>query len=328
MNLKYPQLSDKEWLYEMYWVKKLNTYQIADILNCCQGSVHVAFKRNGVKTRSISEAGVGKIISADTKRKMKIAHIGKNKGVKMAPLSEEHKRKIGEANKGKHTHSKEAMERITEAHVFKHPLLNREWLSEQYTIKKLSGGEIAEIVGCSRGIIYKRLHKYNIPLRSRAELGGILLGAKNHFYGKHHTKATKDKIREARKKQKIPTHHTKPELIFEEICNNNNLPFHFVGDSQLWIGKGSKKLNPDFCELNGKKIVVEIFGDYWHSPLINRKIKEYQTLEYRLGHYKKYGWEPIFIWESDLLRDDSERFVLNTLFEKGVVEKNDRTNKG
>lgn len=111
---------------------------------------------------------------------------------------------------------------------------------------------------------------------------------------------------------------TKPERIFEEICEKNDLPFRYVGDGQLWIGK-SKKLNPDFVECNGKKIVVEIFGDYWHSPLFNRNMKEQGTLAYRKRHYKKSKWISIFIWESDLLREDTEQFILKKLKMEKII---------
>jgi hypothetical protein len=119
----------------------------------------------------------------------------------------------------------------------------------------------------------------------------------------------------ARKGRKgFPNQHTKPELLFEGICKRNNLPFHYTGNGSLWIGKkGEKQLNPDFIEANGKKVCVEIMGDYWHSPLLNRNMKEHGTLEYRKRHYKRYKWHPIFIWETDLKREDAEAFVLNEI---------------
>ena len=110
----------------------------------------------------------------------------------------------------------------------------------------------------------------------------------------------------ARKARRFPKHHTKPKMIFEQICKNNNLPFKYTGNGSFWIGK----LNPDFIECNGKRIVVEIFGDYWHSPLLNQNMKECSALEYRKRYYKKYKWDSIFIWESDLKREDAEEFVL------------------
>ena len=122
----------------------------------------------------------------------------------------------------------------------------------------------------------------------------------------------------ARKAQEIPKHHTKPELIFEQICKKNNLDFHYVGDGQLWIGK-DKVLNPDFIEANGKKICVEIMGAYWHSPLLNKNLRENALQSYRENHYKKYKWQPIFIWDTDLLRKDAESFVLNELSRANVA---------
>lgn len=111
---------------------------------------------------------------------------------------------------------------------------------------------------------------------------------------------------------------TKPELIFEGICQKNNLDFHYVGDGQLWIGK-RKKLNPDFIEANGKKICIEIMGAYWHSRLLNQKLREDALMPYREKHYKKYKWMPIFIWDTDLLRKDAEQFVLSELKKEGVI---------
>ena len=114
--------------------------------------------------------------------------------------------------------------------------------------------------------------------------------------------------------QKFPTHHTKPELIFEKICEKHNLPFKYTGDGSFWIGKkGKKRLNPDFIECNSKKIIIEIFGDYWHSPLLNPKLSQSANLSYRKKHYKKYGWKLIVFWETDLLREDVEDFILSQL---------------
>lgn len=113
----------------------------------------------------------------------------------------------------------------------------------------------------------------------------------------------------ARKAKKMPTHHTKPERIFEDICKKNNLPFKYTGDGDFWI----QKINPDFVECNGKKIAVEVFGDYWHSPLLNYRLREDRTLYYRKKILNKYGWKLIVFWETDLLRKDAEAFVLNTL---------------
>jgi G:T-mismatch repair DNA endonuclease (very short patch repair protein) len=101
---------------------------------------------------------------------------------------------------------------------------------------------------------------------------------------------------------------TKPELIFEEICKRNTLPFHFVGDGALWLGNA----NPDFIHKT-RKLCVEIYGDYWHSPLLNRNIRPNMTLDFRRKQLKGEGYKLIVLWESDLKRKDTEAFVLNYL---------------
>ena len=107
----------------------------------------------------------------------------------------------------------------------------------------------------------------------------------------------------------------KPELQFIKICEKYNLPFKYTGDGSFWI----ENINPDFVDCNGKKVVVEVFGDYWHSPLFNLKIKYYQTLEGRNEILKRYGWKLIVLWESDFKRDDSESFVLNLFKTEGIL---------
>jgi hypothetical protein len=43
------------------------------------------------------------------------------------------------------------------------------------------------------------------------------------------------------------------------------------------------------------------------------------TLNFRKRHYKRYKWQPIFIWETDLLREDAEAFVIGTLKREKVI---------
>ena len=164
-------------------------------------------------------------------------------------------------------------------------------------------------------------HKDKYPSKeTRKRMSDARTGEKNYNFGKHHSEGTRKKMREARKHQRHLTHHTKPELIFEEICKKHSLPFKYTGNGSLWIGKkGEKQLNPDFAEANGKKICVEIMGAYWHSRLLNRNLREDALLPYREKHYKKYKWIPVFIWDTDLLRKDTELFILNEIQKCGAL---------
>lgn len=92
-------------------------------------------------------------------------------------------------------------------------------------------------------------------------------------------------------------HPTKPENTFMELCKKHDLPYRYTGDGSFWI----ETLNPDFVECNGKKIAIEVFGDYWHSPLLKHNVPYSQTLDGRRELLQKYGWNIIPIWASELL---------------------------
>lgn len=49
-----------------------------------------------------------------------------------------------------------------------------DWLREKYIDEDLDGNEIAEIIGCTGGGVRKRLHKYDIPVRTRGFRAGEL----------------------------------------------------------------------------------------------------------------------------------------------------------
>ena len=211
-------------------------------------------------------------------------------------LSKEHKRKLSEAHKGKKNPrfgkhlSKEVKEKISKA--------NKGKQCSRETRKKLS--DINKGKQCSA--------------ETKKKMSEARKGKNCYMFEKHLSEETKQKIREARKHQVFPRYHTKPERIFEKICKNNHLSFKYTGDSSFWI----KNINPDFVECNGKKIAVEIFGDYWHSPLLRGTTPYSQTYEGRKKILKKYGWKLIVFWESDLKRVDAEAFVLNTLKKNGI----------
>lgn len=61
----------------------------------------------------------------------------------------------------------------------------------------------------------------------------------------------------------------------------------FVGDASFIIaGK-----NPDFINVNGRKLIIELFGDYWHkgeNPADRAKV------------FEPYGFRTLVIWEHEL----------------------------
>jgi len=80
----------------------------------------------------------------------------------------------------------------------------------------------------------------------------------------------------------------KPETILLNLLNEMYYgEWKYTGDLSFIInGK-----NPDFVNINGKKLIIELFGDYWHQNEDPQK---------RIDVFKMYGWDTIVIWEHEL----------------------------
>lgn len=87
---------------------------------------------------------------------------------------------------------------------------------------------------------------------------------------------------------------TKPERDFLKLLAKYNLPIKYVGDGSRYINE----FNPDFIN-EEQKLVIEIFGDYWHSK---PDVKERD--ERRLRCYGDQGFVTLIVWEHELERED------------------------
>ncbi len=103
----------------------------------------------------------------------------------------------------------------------------------------------------------------------------------------------------------------KAELKLLQLIKDNKLPYEYVGDGKLIIGG----YNPDYCNNNGQKKLIEMFGQYWHSPA---KIRAwYETEQGRIEQFKSLGFDCLVIWENEL-RNQSKLLAK-------IKEWNDRT---
>ena len=90
-------------------------------------------------------------------------------------------------------------------------------------------------------------------------------------------------------------HPNKPEKIVDSVLTELKLPYKFVGDGQIIIhGKC-----PDFINCNGQKKIIEVFGDYWHRE--KKNLKFHQTEKGTRTIYRKYGYQTLVVWESELV---------------------------
>jgi G:T-mismatch repair DNA endonuclease (very short patch repair protein) len=145
------------------------------------------------------------------------------------------------------------------------------------------------------------------------------------FKGKSYEKIMgKDKALELRKLRSISakmawedpkyiyahTRNKKPTNPEREMCEllDNILPkvYAYNGNYKLGISIGNRI--PDFVNINGKKQVIEVWGDYWHR---NHRSDDW------VNHYKKFGFDCLVIWENELKnnKDNVQKRILT--FEGG-----------
>jgi hypothetical protein len=75
--------------------------------------------------------------------------------------------------------------------------------------------------------------------------------------------------------------------------------FIYSGNGEIFIGGKC----PDWFNVNGKKQVIELFGNYFHSKLVTGRTKK-QEEKQRINHFAKYGYQTLIIWESELKNPD------------------------
>lgn len=118
-------------------------------------------------------------------------------------------------------------------------------------------------------------------------------GEGNYFYGHRHSEESKRRIGSKCLSLRRPT---KPERMMDKLLDEL-FPgeFSYVGNGEVWLGKS----NPDFININGKKLIIEVFGNYWHQG---------DNGDSRIAYFAKYGYRTLVVWEKDIY-DDRESVV-------------------
>lgn len=217
--------------------------------------------------RKISQGNMGRIPSEETRRKLSESNKGKLSKIKGRAFSEEHKRKISESNKGK-IRSKEMLKKMSEIMKGRHP-------SEEAKQKN-----------------------------------------RQSQLGRKHTEKSKQKMSEIRKElwkdfeytkkihQGLNLRPNRPETMLLNLLNKlYPNEWIYTGDFSFIInGK-----NPDFTNVNGKKKLIELFGDYWH---------EGENPQDRIDVFKPFGWDTLIIWECELKDIHKVELKLNDFLNK------------
>lgn len=98
---------------------------------------------------------------------------------------------------------------------------------------------------------------------------------------------------------------TKPELILIDILGKHLPEFGYNGDFSL--GVVITGLIPDFVNVNGKKEIIELFGDYFHSGKI--RAKWHASELGRIMAYNSLGYRCLVIWEREIYEQPESEII-------------------
>lgn len=96
------------------------------------------------------------------------------------------------------------------------------------------------------------------------------------------------------------------EKIVIDVINDNNLPYKYVGDHKIYIGK----LNPDFIHSEGDNKIIEVFGNYWHKNKEDIAFKD--TEGGRKKYFSIFGYNTMVIWGNQI-KNMSENDICNEI---------------
>ena len=87
---------------------------------------------------------------------------------------------------------------------------------------------------------------------------------------------------------------TKIEKQMIDIIERNNLPFKYVGDNQFFVGIK----NPDFININGQKIAIEVRNRKVCQIYDKCSFEEYK--QKRIDYFQKFNWKCFVFSENEL----------------------------
>jgi len=163
----------------------------------------------------------------------------------------------------------------------------------------------AEQLGLSRGGRWKKGRKpwnsgKHLPQETKDKISETLSGSGCYWYGKSIPNNIKKKISNSNKKRWQDEEYVrkiiksrlnlpnKAELKLDKIIQET-IPneYKYVGNGEFILGGKC----PDFLNVNGKKLLIELYGDYWHFG---------EDENERIDYFKEFGFDTLIIWEKEL----------------------------
>lgn len=235
--------------------------------------------------KKISESMKNHIVSEETRIKIKNSLNKNEPWNKSKHLSEEHKRKIGEANAKK---MKEYWKNNNATNKQKMILTSEYKIQRKEKLGYINSPE-------TRKIISKRQKEKWEDGRISEKVKEIFAQQRRgkNWKGKHHSEETKIKIgkvtKESRKKQIFPKKDTSIEVKIQNFLKELNI--EFLTHQYMNIKHGYQ------CDIliPSKNLVIECFGDYWHKIPYGNPLDSIRCQELR-----EKGYRVLVFWEREI----------------------------
>ncbi len=275
-------------LIELYWVQEKTLEQIAIQFRVTRGAVWQRMRKLAIPRR-IGSYIIGHTVSPETRRKIGIASQGRSPtfGMKGHKHSDDTKRGWSERRKGI-PKQEETRRRMSQA-------MRLQW--SQGHRKKPS---------------LETKQKISASLKAHTPIYPWWLAG--YWTGRKHSPETCKKMcqiwEERRQNQDkmaqwVMATQRQPnqgEQFLDTLLNK-----HFPGEwKYTGDGKDGTQIGgriPDWLNVNGRKAVVELFGEPWH-------LEPSRTFEATKKHYEKYGFICIIIWYRELRTKASRQSLI------------------
>jgi len=274
-------------MVDLYYRQELPTEQVAMMLGISRTSIKRILKRSGYILRNPSEA-------------MKLAYKKGRAQIILYEKTPKMRQQISRALKqyyarnpnpmlGKH-HTPEAIAKLRGRHYSPQTLAKMSSGQKHRIDRPMLGRHHSE--KSKRVIGDKAINRWKDPAfreRMQNTVGSMKLKLSAIQKMNWKKEEYRAKVVPACLRSRRPTNL---ERMFNALIDKYSLPYKYVGDGSFIIGG----LNPDYVNIDGKKVAIEIFGEYWHER--NRGYR--RTEAGRRQILGDFGWHLIVIWGNEL----------------------------
>lgn len=344
MEEEYSQLEDRDWLYKKYWEEELSTPEIGKEVGCSESLVRKRMKQMSIQTRSLSEAHLIKPVRypelLDRKwlyqkyweEELPPREIAEELGCRTCIV----RTRMDELNIQKRTKYPQLrdVDWLREQYVERqlssyeiadilncHPsvvwyalnkvginrrnmsfyllgnyksaeLHDKAWLIQKYIVDDLSPKEIASILGCHPASINRALRYFTIPhKKEKSEISKELWQDEDFI------------------KKVFAGRYAKPNKFESRIDTvlQQFIPHEWKYNGGLECGIIIGGLVPDFVNINGRKQLIEGFGEPFHGGYFNNSWK--RTEFGRKAIFSQFGYETLVLWYLPVQKMSDEEIV-------------------